>query len=921
MRILLLAAISSAFAFAQLQMPLQKGVAVATCFSGWKTQNPFTIDLDAPVIGLVDVRDKTAGTNPGVGNNWKPDMFHNETSTLPANQWTARRMGQVFGLAIDKNGNIFVAASRIYGAQGSVGETGVGLWGSAGPGGVYKIDSAGNVTDFIATLNSPTYSNSPANVNKIPNTGPGLGNLAYDMANDQLLVTNFEDGRIYRLVDLHLPAGRITGVPYSPIGADDGVAGFADAGLLATNGTQIGRRIWGIGVFAGRAYFSVWAEHNDRASRNLSNSVHSVAITGGGVLNGGTIRKEFDAQNYLTNLWSNPISDIEFSSGGKMLVAERTMSLSTMPDYLKDLVFPPLANGGFAHRARVVEYHLSGILNNVYTPGINPLWTGEVSGNANSTGGIDYGYIEYDPESKQLGGCEQMLWATGDYLRTVGGGVIYGLQGTILGVNTPATNDDFFVDLNGNLSTQDKTKIGDVDIYRDACGAEGQTGVVSHYLSCVNEGAGQYNFVLTVANNETSDAYGAVVLLPNGTTTNLTFAPPLAPGATTTVTIPITIGYQSSGNIINFVFQFHGKPLPPPLSYEWCDKPITIPVKVPECGCLTATLVRSGLTGNSLGLLIKNLAISPNSTFLTLDVKTPGLTIAPGSLNLSIPLGNTVFVPITLTPTPAIGTFVRVAITLHGKNLGNGLFENCCMEEADFPIPRQIILNNGTGIYGNVFVDENSSLRLDLREARLANIPVTYRPTNRERRPVTVRTNESGEYFIPISSGEFDGTYQLDAELPREFQYRVPRTAIRTLPALSQARIVIENLPVARLASETAPGVPVLPFSLEPTDGIGGGATSAIRYTVPTGMATLRLLNEEGAEAGVIHNGFHAGGDYVAIVRSHDWQSGFYTLELVAAGETQQQPVYVAPIEESTPLTAAKQAGVRTFRVQVRQDR
>ena len=159
MKLILLAALSSALAFAQpLTMPLEKGVAVATCFSGWKTQNPFTIDLDGFVIGLVDVRDKTAGANPGVGNNWQPDMFHNDlVAPLPANQWTARRMGQVFGLAIAKSGNIFVAASRIYGAQGSVTETGPGLWGSAGPGGVYRIDGVtGDVTDCTAKCTAAT---------------------------------------------------------------------------------------------------------------------------------------------------------------------------------------------------------------------------------------------------------------------------------------------------------------------------------------------------------------------------------------------------------------------------------------------------------------------------------------------------------------------------------------------------------------------------------------------------------------------------------------------------------------------------------------------------------------------------------------------------------------------------------------------
>jgi hypothetical protein len=926
MRILALAALTGALAYPQslATLPIKKGVTVATCFSGWKTigtappyNNSWSIDLDGPVVGLIDTHDKAPSTGYGLATNWKPAMFHNETAANAANKWTARRMGQVFGIAIDKEGNIFVAASRVYGAQGAVGETGAGLWGSAGPGGIYRIDAqTGDVSDFIVTNNSPVYSSASPNTHRLPNTGPGLGNLAYDGSHDQLLVTNFEDGRIYRVSGLSGTAGNILGF-YDPFDPDNGVAGFSDAMLSITAGTEAGERIWGIGVFGGRAYFSTWAEDAGRSTRNLTNAVYSVAITAAGVLNGSTIRKEFDAVNFPGSNFSNPVSDIEFGSNGRMLIAERSQLIANQPYSGRDLVHPPERADLTSHRSRVFEIPLSGSTNSTYNPALYvPHYVGIST--TDSAGGVDFGYLDYDDTNKILEGCEKMIWSSGDYLRAPGPQAVYGIHGAPAGHNTPGWNDDYMIDLNGVLGTQDKTLIGDVDVFRDPCGPEGNTGITSSYLDCVNEGTGQYNFVLTVSNNNNSDAHGAVVLLPNGAVTNVTFNPPLPPGGSTTVTIPITIGPRNAGDIVNFVFQFHGKPLAPPFDYEWCEAPITLPVRVPECGCLTATLIRSGPTANSFALLIKNHAVDPAATFVTIDAKTTGVNVTPSSLNLSIPYGNSVLVPIAFTPTPAAGTFVRLAITLHGKNLGNGLFENCCMEEGDFLIPRLGIATNSTGIYGRVFEDLNRNLKPELREPAAAGVAVTFRSTNREREPITVRTNESGEYFIPIPAAGLTGSYQLELEAPRGLNLlRV--YPIRTFLPVAREPIAVANFSLVRPAAETLPGNPIPnpTLTLEPVDGIGGGATSAIRYSVPAGMATLRLLDANGAEAGVVHDGFHAGGDYVAVVRSHDWQTGLYTLELNASGDTKQQHVFVAPMEEATPPSAANQAGVKLFRVQV----
>ena len=93
-------------------------------------------------------------------------------------------MGDVFGIAIDADKNVYFSATKAISSNGSS-ATSAGV---AGDGGVYRMD-ANNwmVTPFIFTGNGD---------NEIPNQGNGLGNIAYDKWNNQLFITNFEDGNI-----------------------------------------------------------------------------------------------------------------------------------------------------------------------------------------------------------------------------------------------------------------------------------------------------------------------------------------------------------------------------------------------------------------------------------------------------------------------------------------------------------------------------------------------------------------------------------------------------------------------------------------------------------------------------------------------------------------------------------------------------
>lgn len=310
--------------------------------------------------------------------------------------WTSTNLGSVFGVTLDRPGNIYVTASTSF----SISAVGPG-----GPGAVYRIDAVTGAVSTFATL---------------PNTGPGLGNIAYDCVCRQFFVTNFEDGKIYRIN----AAGAIMqtydhGVP------DNGSPGFA----------PLGDRPWGVHVYNRRVYYGIW-EEDFRVSTTANNTVWSVPLKGCEFdLNAGATL-EITLPNIPSGSWgaveTMPVADFAFSTDGCMLLAERSMYSDTGPS---------------AHLSRVLEYRWNGFswIPSGHNFDIGYLFGGIVT---NAAGGVDY----------EIDGS---MWATGDALQ-FGPQYIYGLQ------NTPGTGGTVFqsvlIDVNGDYVNVDKTLIGDVEI-------------------------------------------------------------------------------------------------------------------------------------------------------------------------------------------------------------------------------------------------------------------------------------------------------------------------------------------------------------------------------------------------------------------------------------------------------------------------
>jgi hypothetical protein len=476
-------------AFSQATLPIQPKQVVVTCFSGIADPSNTTQNLDGYVLAHFDTRPPMPGAVPG--SNWvHPPSYvnHNDPPAGSAgNEWTARNLGEVFGVTLSDGPapDIFVTSTTIYGFS-APSQTPLAPAGPAGYGGVYKID--GITGDIISKT--------------LPDSGDvGLGNVCFHRPGDDtplIYVSNFDDGLIYRIDS----TGAMTCLNTFDHGIVHSAQDAPSVGL-----TPLDRRIWGVKVFEDRLYYAVWSTHSDNQTGN-PNSIWSVALNPTtGDFDTTSNYKEFDIPDLNpTNPYSNPVATIEFSDSGQMYLAERATRYSS-----------------FAHRSRVLEYNGS-------TTGWTPvpdtkgghLWkigggTSQYSGQ-NSTGGV-------------AADCDDSLWVTGDALIYQSGQKVYGLQQIAVAneCDVPGTINSIMIDLDQQVTINDKSLVGAVDIF-DPCACLELVGEVK----CPAEEGGAFTFDFTVTNTSGQTA-NSMILHPVSGTTGIspathTFSPPLADG-------------------------------------------------------------------------------------------------------------------------------------------------------------------------------------------------------------------------------------------------------------------------------------------------------------------------------------------------------------------------------------------------------
>ncbi len=270
-------------------------------------------------------RSEVTGTTP---------VFHHP-------DWHIDQLGNLFGIAIDsQRGDLYTTASSNYShefytnaAPGNVpaivqyGNIGGGFDDIGAAGTIYQLDGVtGDPTVFAQLPQQLTAFNhvdcEADNVGPIRNSGVGLGNTVYDETNDQLFVSNWEDGYIYRL-DMN---GTILDA-YDPDLTDDGTAGMAadrvpfgleisaDGSRLYW-GTVFEQEVWSLDLTATGAFPGVASSVGstivfaDDTSETLE---HTIVIDNTGEPLPGFLNT--DPHYY--------VSDLEITPAGEMMVGLR----------------------------------------------------------------------------------------------------------------------------------------------------------------------------------------------------------------------------------------------------------------------------------------------------------------------------------------------------------------------------------------------------------------------------------------------------------------------------------------------------------------------------------------------------------------------------------------------------------------------
>ncbi len=396
------------------------------------------------VVHIFDV----SGFNSQAPGYWAPPRYE-------FGKWTRNDLGTVFGITVDGSGNIYVSYFSMYPIAGSYGSYG------GDSGAVHILDGTTGVPSLLVNLPND------------PLTGPGLGNLTWSCEYSSLYVSNFEDGRIYR-IDPSAPAGSRVKSAWD----------FA-TDSIALNGTPestdqpglapLGERVWGIAVAGDRMYFSVWGE--DSCASQTSNTIWSVQLDANGDAIPATKTLEITVTP-APGVQRNPVSDLAFNNECCLYAAQRSMC----------------GAGTGAHVSDLLKY--------CWTPPIPGQLGGWTQSGTFEIGEVNIG--GYHSSAGGVGvdnGTNGFVWATGDYIKAVPWS--YG----IVGMNQAGGNYTNYlaIDMDGDATQNpdyDKNRQGSCEVI---CSLGPTCDVTVEDVDCIlgADGlpTGEYSVVVTITNH------------------------------------------------------------------------------------------------------------------------------------------------------------------------------------------------------------------------------------------------------------------------------------------------------------------------------------------------------------------------------------------------------------------------------------
>jgi Putative peptidoglycan binding domain/Domain of unknown function DUF11 len=372
----------------------------------------------------------------------------------------ASEIGQVFGLALDNATppNVYVTATSAHGlkveGEGKNARWAPGQFGpDGGPGSIWKIDGTTGEVALFANVK----------LDGIANSGPGLGNIAFDPVSEQLFVSDRDTGMIHRFdrdgndlghFDHGVHARPTTGLEalaFDPANRlDTGSDDFSPDDPATWGYAAPGRAVWGLAVNGGRLYYAV----------EEGPQVWSVSIGERGEF-GDDARLELDLPPDVS---AHPIADIAFTADRKMVLAQRGGAFVS-------------ADGPQHHQSgdnAVIVFALE-LPDDPETPG---RWlpepdfmpVGKTAPHRNAAGGVSLGHGYGEDGEIDGAACMATLWATGDALGKTDDEGVDGLVGQRATSFEEQPDRSVYLRILEPGDEQRAGLMGDIEIFTDCAG-------------------------------------------------------------------------------------------------------------------------------------------------------------------------------------------------------------------------------------------------------------------------------------------------------------------------------------------------------------------------------------------------------------------------------------------------------------------